>query len=163
MTANVILEKVPPGGSEWASSFVVVRKPNCDVRIWADYKMGVNLCRLLPSAECRIRTYDTRWHVILRKAGLGQRLQPDSSGPNVERNSHHQHTNWTTAMDSSAIRRENSQRNISISNESHFGEQMRKYCHLPRRHLHRSNSEEEMEQKISKITSSPFCKTQGKN
>ena len=37
-----ILEKVAPGGSRWASPIVVVRKTDGDVRICADYKVGVN-------------------------------------------------------------------------------------------------------------------------
>ena len=37
-----ILERVPPGGSRWASPIVVVRKPDGDVRICSDYKVGVN-------------------------------------------------------------------------------------------------------------------------
>ena len=37
-----ILEPVPCGGSKWASPIVVVPKPNGDLRICADYKVGVN-------------------------------------------------------------------------------------------------------------------------
>ncbi len=42
MISDGILEKVPPGGSRWASPMVVVRKPNGDVRIYVDFKVGVN-------------------------------------------------------------------------------------------------------------------------
>ena len=37
-----ILKRIPPGGSKWASPIVVVRKPDGDVRICSDYKVGVN-------------------------------------------------------------------------------------------------------------------------
>ena len=37
-----ILEKVPSGGSPWTSPIVVVRRPDGDVHICADYKVGVN-------------------------------------------------------------------------------------------------------------------------
>ena len=37
-----VLEPVPPGGSRWASPIVVVRKPDGDLRICSDYKVGVN-------------------------------------------------------------------------------------------------------------------------
>jgi len=39
---NGLLERVPPGGSKWASPLVVVRKADGDLRICADYKVGVN-------------------------------------------------------------------------------------------------------------------------
>jgi hypothetical protein len=42
MIAQGILERVPPGGSRWASPIVVVRKPDGDVRICSDYKVGLN-------------------------------------------------------------------------------------------------------------------------
>ena len=42
MVDQGILEKVPPGGSRWASPLVIVRKPDGDVRICADYKVSVN-------------------------------------------------------------------------------------------------------------------------
>lgn len=37
-----VLEEVPPGGSKWASPMVVITKPNGDLRICTDYKVGVN-------------------------------------------------------------------------------------------------------------------------
>ena len=37
-----VLQVVPPGGSEWASPIVIVRKPDGDLRICADYKISVN-------------------------------------------------------------------------------------------------------------------------
>ncbi|PAA81730.1 hypothetical protein BOX15_Mlig033926g4 [Macrostomum lignano] len=42
MVQSGILEPVPPGGSRWASPIVVVRKPNNDLRVCSDYKIGVN-------------------------------------------------------------------------------------------------------------------------
>ena len=42
MIKDGILEKVPPGGIKWASAIVIVRKPNGDLRVCADYKVGVN-------------------------------------------------------------------------------------------------------------------------
>ncbi len=42
MIKQGILERVPPGGSRWASPLVVGRKQNGDIRICADYKVGVN-------------------------------------------------------------------------------------------------------------------------
>ena len=42
MISQGILEKVKPGGSRWASPIVIVRKPDGDVRICSDYKIGVN-------------------------------------------------------------------------------------------------------------------------
>ena len=42
MINDGILEKVPPGGSKWASPMVIVRKPNGNLRVCADYKVGVN-------------------------------------------------------------------------------------------------------------------------
>ena len=37
-----LMEKVPPGGSKWASPIVCVMKPTGKVRICGDYKVGVN-------------------------------------------------------------------------------------------------------------------------
>jgi len=37
-----LLERVPPGGSKWASPIVVVKKKDGDLRVCADYKVGVN-------------------------------------------------------------------------------------------------------------------------
>jgi len=37
-----LLERVPPGGSKWASPIVAVKKKDGDLRICADYKVGVN-------------------------------------------------------------------------------------------------------------------------
>ena len=42
MLAEGILERVPPGGSAWASPLVVVHKADGGIRICADYKVGVN-------------------------------------------------------------------------------------------------------------------------
>jgi hypothetical protein len=56
MIKDGILEKVPPGGSKWASPITIVRKPNGDLRICSDYKATVNpkICSdsyPLPSTE----------------------------------------------------------------------------------------------------------------
>ena len=37
-----LLEHVPPGSSKWASPIVVLRKPDEDIRICGDYKIGIN-------------------------------------------------------------------------------------------------------------------------
>nr|XP_047142341.1 uncharacterized protein K02A2.6-like [Hydra vulgaris] len=42
MIQQGLLQRVPPGGSRWASPLVVVRKTDGDLRICADYKIGVN-------------------------------------------------------------------------------------------------------------------------
>ena len=42
MIQQGLLQRVPPGGSKWASLLVVVRKQDGDLRIYADYKIGVN-------------------------------------------------------------------------------------------------------------------------
>nr|XP_012559948.1 uncharacterized protein K02A2.6-like [Hydra vulgaris] len=42
MIQQGLLQRVPPGGSRWASPLVVVRKTDRDLRICADYKIGVN-------------------------------------------------------------------------------------------------------------------------
>ena len=42
MIQQGLLQRVPPGGTKWASPLVVVRKTYGDLRICADYKIGVN-------------------------------------------------------------------------------------------------------------------------
>ena len=37
-----LLEYVPPGGSKWASPIIVLRKSDRDIRIWGNYKIGIN-------------------------------------------------------------------------------------------------------------------------
>ena len=56
MIKDGILEKVPSGGSKWASPITIVHKPNGDIRICSDYKATVNpkICSdsyPLPSTE----------------------------------------------------------------------------------------------------------------
>lgn len=42
MVEQGILEKVSQSGSNWASPIVAICKPNRDLRICSDYKVGVN-------------------------------------------------------------------------------------------------------------------------
>ena len=42
MIQQGILEKAPQGGSNCASPIVAIRKPDGDLRICEDYKIGVN-------------------------------------------------------------------------------------------------------------------------
>ena len=37
-----ILKRVPQGGSSWKSPIVAIRKQNGDLRIYGDYKIGMN-------------------------------------------------------------------------------------------------------------------------
>ena len=54
MLADGILERVSPGGSAWPSLLVVVCKTNGDIRICADYKVGVNQRIYSDSILCHI-------------------------------------------------------------------------------------------------------------
>ena len=77
MLVDGILERVPPGGSAWASPLVVVRKTDGDIRICADFKVGLNqriLFWFLSHAMYWIGTYFLGQHETLCEDRFSQRI-----------------------------------------------------------------------------------------
>ena len=63
MMQQGILERAPKVGSNWASPIVVIRKPDGDLRICGDFKVGVN---------CKICSYSypfLMWKILHELAG----------------------------------------------------------------------------------------------
>nr|XP_047140200.1 uncharacterized protein K02A2.6-like [Hydra vulgaris] len=75
MIQQGLLQRVPPGGSRWASPLVVVRKTDGDLRICADYKIGVN--QKLCSDSYPIPNIETVFH---KMAGMKYFAKIDLKG-----------------------------------------------------------------------------------